>query len=79
MRTILLTSVLVLYCLTCIGQNLKALDEKYGFREAIFEMPFASFKNLTAVEENFFFSPSEDLTLGEYKLKSVLYQFIMVN
>jgi len=58
-----------------IGQNLKALDAKYGFREAKFEMPFSSFKNLVEVEPCCYKSTTENFKLGEYTLDRVVYFF----
>ncbi|MEI6050819.1 MAG: hypothetical protein WCS03_18160 [Bacteroidota bacterium] len=75
-----LTTILLLFFIPTIliGQNLKALDEKYGFREAKFEMPFDSFKNLVKNEKDFkdfYKSTNEDLNLGEYVLDRVYYGF----
>lgn len=49
MKILLGIVLLVLFSTSVTGQNLKALDEKYGFKEAKFEMPFSSFKNLEKV------------------------------
>lgn len=72
-----LTAILLLVFVPTIliGQNLKALDDKYGFRGAKFEMPFDSFKDLVEVEKGYFASTSEVLTLGEFQLEQVVYSF----
>lgn len=72
-----LTTILLLFFVPTIliGQNLKALDEKYGFREAKFEMPLDSFKNFVDLAEGFYKSTNEDLKLGEYTLDKVTYRF----
>lgn len=57
------------------GQNIKALDAKYGFRDAIFETPKTAFKNLVDADKNWFTSSKENLTLGNYKLYEVGYKF----
>ena len=57
-----------------IGQNLKVLDEKYGFRGAKFEMPFDSL-NLVEVEKGFYKFTYEDLSIGDYVLNDVIYHF----
>ena len=56
---------------------MKALDEKYGFREAKFEMSLNSFKNLVEIEpnSNYYESPTENLKIGEYDLYSINYLF----
>ena len=61
--------------LSCFSQNIKALDDKYGFRESKFESLKSSFCCLTEIEESFFISTTEKLTLGEYKLDEVVYNF----
>ncbi len=61
--------------ITVIGQNIKSLDEKYGFREMKFETHFSSIKNLVKVEEGFYKSTTENLKLGDYKLSEVTYSF----
>ena len=83
MKTILLISVIILFSLTTIGQNLKALDDKYGFREAKLEMPISSFKNLELAIGSLEDYPNEksykvlncDLHIGEYDLDGIDYWF----
>jgi len=74
-----LTIILLLFFLPTIliGQNLKALDKKYGFKEAKFEKPLGSFKNMVEIREGsgLYQSTSENLSLGEYALDGVTYQF----
>ena len=50
MKTVLLISIFILSYLFSFGQNLKALDDKNGFREAKFGMAPSSFKNLEIVK-----------------------------
>ncbi|MGD0756205.1 MAG: hypothetical protein ABR927_14220 [Bacteroidales bacterium] len=51
MRTILFASIFILSRLISSGQNLKALDDKNGFREAKFGMSASSFKKLEQMKE----------------------------
>lgn len=75
MKKLLFFSCLILITTTGFGQNVKALDAKYGFREAIFETPKSAFKNLVESEKNIFTSTTENLNLGNYKLFEVAYKF----
>ena len=50
MRTILFASIFILSRLISNGQNIKALDDKNGFREAKFGMSPSSFKKLESVK-----------------------------
>ena len=75
MKTVLFTSVFILLSLTSISQSVSKLDEKYGFREMKFETSLTSFKNLVKVQENFYASTTENLTLGNYKLSQIAYGF----
>lgn len=75
MKTILLTSVFILSHLASFGQNLKALDDKYGFREAKFEMPIDSFKNFVEVGKDIYISTTEVLRIGELDLAEINYIF----
>jgi len=75
MNKLLFSIAIMMVTISSIGQNIKALDNKYGFREAIFEMPFDSFKDLVEVEKGFYKSIGEDLNLGEYVLEEVVYAF----
>lgn len=75
MRTILFLSVFTLLCVNSFGEDYKALDDKYGFREAKFETPLSSFKNLIEIEKNLYKCTTEDLKLGNYRLSEVNYQF----
>jgi hypothetical protein len=61
--------------MSIFGQNQKALDDKNGFRDAIFERPFDSFKDLINVEKDFYTSTSEDLKLGNFQMDQVAYSF----
>ena len=75
MQILSISLILVAMSLAAVGQNLKALDEKYGFRGAKFEMPFDSLKNLVEVEKGFYKSTDEDLNIGAYVLDEVIYHF----
>ena len=75
MKTFFGISLLVLFSTSISGQNLKSLDDKYGFRGAKFETPFDSLKNLVEIEKGFYTSTSEDLKLGEYDLSQIVYSF----
>lgn len=59
------------------AEALQPLDEKYGFQNAKFEMPFSSFKGLIEVpfEKGFFQNNQHkgNLKLGEYDLNDVWY------
>lgn len=70
-----LMSAMLVFTLTSFSQNLATLDAKYGFREAKFEMPFDSFKNLVEVESQVYKSSTENLKLGDYDLKLIAYEF----
>jgi hypothetical protein len=74
-KLLFLMSMMLVLTLTSFSQNLKSLDEKYGFREAKFEMPYDSFKNLTEVETGWYKSTDENLKLGDYILDAVVYNF----
>ena len=81
MKTILLISVLILFGFNSFSQNLKALDDKYGFRDAKYEMPLSSFKNLIFVSrddniyEETYKATNIDLTIGDYRLEGIEYTF----
>ena len=77
MKYFLIIMIMSIISTSIFGQNVGALDDKYGFRDAIFEKPKTSFKNLVAVdgEKYFYKSTTENLTLGKYKLQAVYYHF----
>ena len=69
-------SAMLVLTLTSFSQNLKALDDKYGFREAKFEMSIDSIKNLAPTKEsNCYKSTTENLKLGDYDLTEIVYIF----
>ena len=68
-------SIIIMITISSFGQNLKALDDKYGFREAKFEMSKDSFKNLVEIEKNIYKSTIENLKLGDYDLDLIAYSF----
>ena len=72
-KLLLLCTILI--STVSIGQNIKALDKKYGFRDAIFEMPFESFNNLEEYLPGYYNSKNENLSLGKYALTQVDYGF----
>lgn len=70
----------LLFSISTLAQkgNLRALDEKYGFKSAIFEMPLSSFNNLEFIEEGHntkVYSCNDDLKLGDFDLFNVSYFF----
>jgi len=83
MKTLLLTTLFVLFCFKGFSQDLKALDTKYGFKEAKLEMPVTSFKNLVpqgSVEETLpncklYEVKNVDLHIGSYSLDDIVYWF----
>lgn len=83
MKAIALTLVFFLFRLTCIGQDLKALDEKYGFRDAKLEMPPSAFKNIVLGKgilddfpnQKFYKVNDVDLHIGQYDLDGIDYWF----
>jgi len=75
MKKITFLFSLLVFTTVLNAQNLKALDEKYGFREAIFETPIDSFKNFKEVQTNFYSSTSENLSIGDYSFDKVYYAF----
>jgi hypothetical protein len=80
MKTLIIALFLFLTPSILVGQNLKALDDKYGFREAKFETPLSSFNNLKKVNEEptgliSYNSTNENLNLGNYILDEIRYVF----
>jgi hypothetical protein len=75
MKNIILTLLLFFVSTLLMAQNLKALDDKYGFREMRFETPLDSLKNLVEVEKDYYKSTTEDMKLGDYELSQVVYNF----
>ena len=62
--------------ISIVGQDVKALDEKYGFRDIKLETPKSSFENLEEVKEGWYKSASENLVVdGNITLKEVQYYF----
>lgn len=59
-------------------EAIQSLDEKYGFRDAKFEMPFSSFKGLIEVpfEESYHQNQNKNLKLGDYQSNEV---FVRLN
>jgi hypothetical protein len=76
-KVLFLMSAMLVLTLTGFSQNLKALDEKYGFREAKFEMSIDSIKNLTKIGEkgDNYKSTNENLKIGDYDLNEITYSF----
>jgi len=58
---------------------LTMLDIKYGFRDAKFEVPIDSFKNMIKIEDHgnskFYISSAENLKLGDFDLEKIEYFF----
>ena len=78
MKTLSMILLLVIVPVAVIGQNLKVLDDKYGFRNVKFEMPLDSLKNLVETETGalvIYKSTNEDLSMGAYTLDGISYCF----
>jgi hypothetical protein len=79
MKTLSMIILLFIVPIVVKGQNYKALDEKYGFREAKFGMPFHSFKKLVMSYDQYIDSLYEvtdaDLHIGDYTLDKISYKF----
>jgi hypothetical protein len=76
MKTSLLLLLFIHLSFSCFAQNISALDVKYGFRQAKFEMPLNSFSNMKKIEGNWYKSTTEDLNFGNWgKLQEVRYYF----
>lgn len=86
MKTILFASIFTLLCVNSFGQEYKALDDKFGFRDVKLESQITSFKDCTRM----FFGNDlskelpnyvgikpkyPDLNLGEFSLESIEYWF----
>jgi hypothetical protein len=79
-----MASMFVLFCFISQGQNLKALDDKYGFREAKLEMPVSAFKNIeyhwkvieeSLPDEKTYTVEDAELKIGDYSLDEIEYVF----
>jgi hypothetical protein len=77
MKIYLLILAFILVSLTGICQSVSKMDKEYGFRDAKFEMPLSSFKNLVEIvpKSSIYESSSENLKMGDYDLYSVNYNF----
>ena len=84
MKTILLLTIFILFGFTSFAQDLKALDNKYGFQEAKFEMPPSSLENLIPINAlgdgfpdlKFYYKTNlGESTIGSSYIKRIWYQF----
>lgn len=83
MKTTYIICVLFLFSLRIFGQDVTALDNKYGFREARLESPVDSFNNLKLIGSNMdgfpdmelYYVPDADLHIGSSTLDNVSYWF----
>lgn len=86
MKTILFVSVLTLFCADSFGQEFKALDDKFGFRDVKLETPITSFKDCTRIplgddlKKDFpnyvgITPKNPDLHIGDFSLETVEYWF----
>lgn len=79
MRKIYLTALCVLFVLSAFAQNLKKLDEKNGFRDAVFETDFAQFKNMVLKEDagdtKYYSRTSDEMKIGGAELAELYYAF----
>ena len=71
-------SAMLVLTLSSFGQDLAALDAKYGFKTAKFETPLSSFKNLTKFDEEYngYDVNNTDLHIGTYTIVDVSYYFV---
>jgi hypothetical protein len=76
-KVLFLMSAMLVLTLTSCSQSIKTLDEKYGFRNAKFEMPITSFKNLKeySIEPTSYIITTDDLKLDGYDLEYIEYGF----
>jgi hypothetical protein len=76
MKTMVFFLVVLLIPFSIVGQDLKALDEKYGFRDIKLETPKSSFENLEEVTAGWYKSASDNLVVdSNITLKEVQYYF----
>jgi hypothetical protein len=86
MKTILFLSVFTLLCINSFGQDYKALDDKFGFRDVKLETPITSFKDCTRIPlgddlkrefPNYVgITPKNpDLHIGTFSVESIEYWF----
>jgi hypothetical protein len=75
MKKIVTLILLLIIVKSACGQNLKALDDQYGFREGKFEKPKESIYSLVEFEKGTYATPLEILSYGEYRLRDVIYRF----
>jgi hypothetical protein len=83
MKTNLMLIVCTLFYLSCSAQNLKALDDKYGFRAAKLEMSPSSFPNLKLTASDMDDFPNTktyvctniDKQIGDFTIDEITYWF----
>lgn len=79
MKKIYLTVLCALFAVSVFGQNLKKLDEKYGFRDAVFETDFTSYQDMALLEDGgdnkYYKRTSDALKIGEAELTEISYGF----
>jgi hypothetical protein len=77
--TIFLTVFMVALSTVSFAQNLKKLDEKNGFRDAVLGSDTTSFNDLVVVEKEgnsvYYKRTGENLTVGDFTLDAVTYGF----
>jgi hypothetical protein len=70
---------LLLLTLTASAQNVKRLDEKYGFRNVVLESDTSAFDDLVLVSEDIhnriYTRTGDDLKIADYDLEGIFYQF----
>jgi hypothetical protein len=80
-KLISLTFLLALTIVISQAQNLKALDDKYGFRDYKFETDVNQFENLKLMEDEdegltkFYIKTDENLKIGDYDVETIAYFF----
>lgn len=72
-------SILLLISSQIFGQGLKVLNERYGFRDAKFEMSIESFPNFIKLYDDkyadAYINSNENLKIGDYTVKGIFYMF----
>jgi hypothetical protein len=76
---LLLTVFMVALSTVSFAQNLKKLDEKNGFRDAVFGTDTTVYNDLVEVERDgntiYYKRSSENLVVGDFQLETVTYGF----
>ena len=75
----LLFALILVSVIQMRAQNAAMLDQKNGFRDALFGMPLSAFSNLvrvdTAVYVSTYIRSTDTLEIGDYKVSRITYSF----